>query len=127
MRVDTFVVHVGDAVRGLVVLYPAARLLGAHPHRGAAGMLGARLGLAENALKGNLAETVDMPAGRAARRGRRDRRAKLRQLGQAVAETGIEIFVDDLGRRLDMGVGIPDLKTVFHELASRLDWFRDLY
>ena len=72
MRVDAFVVHVGDAVFRL--RRPARRARGclrAHPHRGAAGMLGARRGLAEDALERDLAIAIDVPPRRAARRRRR--------------------------------------------------------
>ena len=76
-------------------------------------MLGPRRGFAQDALVGDLAEAIDVPPRRAAGRGRRNRHPKLRQLGNAVAKPGIEVFVDHLRRRLDMRVGIPDLEIGF--------------
>ena len=115
MRVDTFQVHVGDAVVGLVVLHAGTRLSRPHPHRIAAAVVGARLGLAEDALEGDLAIAIDVPPGRTAGSAGPDRRAECGQLGQPVAEPGIEILVDHLGRRFDMGVGVPDLEPVLHD------------
>jgi len=111
----------------LVVLHARARLLRSHPYRIAAGMVGSRRSLAEDAPIGDLAETVDVAIGRAARRAGADRHAVLRQLGQAIAKPRIEIFVDHLGRRLDMSVGIPDLEPVFHHPLSRSSLCDDLY
>ncbi len=72
MRVDAFLVHVGDAVTRYVVLDAMAQLLrSAHRYRGAAGVLGARRCLHEDALERDLAITIDVPAWRAA--GRRPR------------------------------------------------------
>ncbi len=123
MRVDAFQIHVGDAVVRHVVLDAGARLLRAHPHRGPAGMLGARLGLAEDALKGYLAKAVDMAARRASRRRRRDRRAEVRQLGQAIAESRDRRCLSmTSAEELDMGIQNPPqtLKPFFMTLLPSL-------
>jgi hypothetical protein len=127
MRVDAFLVHVGNArIRG-IVLHAAARLLRAHPHRSAAGVLGARRGLAEDALERDLAKAIDVPPRRAAGRRRRNGHAKLRQFGTTAAKPGIEVFVDHFRRRLDMRVCIPDFEPVLRDPSSRSPLCRKLY
>src|SRR4051794_326317 len=66
MPVGALVVHVLDARRRFVILHPGARHLAAHPVGVAPAMGLARRRLAEDALIGDLAEPVDMPAGGAA-------------------------------------------------------------
>src|SRR5205085_5458545 len=73
MRVGALVVHVADAALGRVVLHAGARLLAAHPMGVAAAMGLARRRLAEDALIGDLAEAIDVAAGRAAWRSGADR------------------------------------------------------
>src|SRR5689334_4443521 len=84
----------------------------------AAGMGLARRRLAEDALIGDLAIAVDVTAGRAARRSGADRDAIGRQLIEARAEPRIDIFVDDFGRWLDMGIGVIDPQPVLHHAPS---------
>ena len=114
MPVGALIVHVADPALGRIVLHPGARLLAAHPVGIAAAMGLARRRLAENALIGDLAIAVDVAAGRAAGRPGADRHPVRRQLVETRAKARIDVFVEHLGGRLDMGVGIKYAQPVLH-------------
>src|SRR5207248_3751833 len=120
MRIGPLVVHVLDAGGCLIVLHPRARHLAAHPMRVAAAMGLARRRLAEDALIGDLAEAVDMPAGRAAGIAGPDRYAICRQVREASAEPRIDVFFKYLGRRLDMRIGVIYAQPVLHNAPSHI-------
>ena len=127
MRVGALIVHVADPALGRVVLDPRAWLLAAHPVGVAAAMGLARRRLAEDALIGDLAEAVDMPAGRAAGIAGPDRHAVGRQVGEPGAEPRVDVFFEDLGRRLDMRVGVIYAQPILHNAPSHNPLLSSLY
>ncbi len=114
MGVGSLIIHVADPALGRVILHPGARLLAAHPVGIAAAMGLARRRLAENALIGDLAIAVDVPARRAAGRPLPYREPIGRKLVETRPEPGIDIFFEYLGGRLDMGVGVIYAQPVLH-------------
>jgi hypothetical protein len=58
-------------------------------------------------------------AGRAAGRSSADRHPVRRELLKARAKTRIDIFVDDLGGGLDMGIGVIDPESILHHASSQ--------
>ena len=116
MHVGPLVVHVGDAVGGVVVLHAGTRHLRAHPHRVAAAVVGPRRRLAEHpAIELRLdaiAVQCALIFGRLPHR-----RAVGLQFLEARAEDGIDIALDDFRRRHHMRIGVEYLEAVFHSLS----------
>src|SRR3954452_5484005 len=120
MRVGALVVHVLDAALGLVVLHPGPGHLAAHPMGVAPAMGVARRRFAEDALKLDLAEAVDVVISRAAGTAWADRHPISRQLRQPRAKPRIDVFLQHLGRGFDMGIGVVYAQPVLHYPPSLL-------
>lgn len=109
MDVGTFIVHVHDTIVGLVVLGARPWLLAAHP---------ARLSACEGLAWRRFAEDppIELGAGaivvEIAGRG-----TVRRQVQQPCPKVRIDIFVQDLGGGVDMGVGIIHPEAVFHRFS----------
>src|SRR3989441_3772958 len=117
MRVGPLVVHVLDAVLGLVVLHPRSRLLRPPPVRASPGerLMGARL--AEDTPVELRADAVLMGAG-----GASDLAGSVsvrRQLGQARPEARIDVPVQDFCGRVHVRIGVPRLQSGPHALLLR--------
>jgi hypothetical protein len=113
MHVGPLVVHIGDAVGGVVVLHAGTRHLRAHPHRVAAAVVGPRRRLAENPAIELRFDAISVQY--ASIFGRLPhRRAVGFQFPEARAEVGIDIALDDFRRRQHMRIGVEYLETVFH-------------
>ena len=113
MDVGPFLVHVGDAVGGVVVLHAGARQLAAAPVRLAAAVVGARRRLAENAAVVLRRDAVVVAAtgvlGRLP-----DRHPIGFKLLEAWPKLGIDIALQHLRGGHDMRVGIVDAEPVPH-------------
>src|SRR5206468_2480773 len=119
MDIGPLVVHVLDPVFGLIVLHPGARHLAAHPPRLAAGKSLARGFLAENPPVVFRAYAVVMETVDAADRALPDRETVRFELGEAGAKARIDVALQDLSGRVDVGIGIVDAETVFHAASPR--------
>src|SRR5207244_8116339 len=116
VRVDPFVVHVGDAIRGLIVLHADPGLLAAHPLGAAAreGLVRARVAenaaveLRVNAILMGAGSSADLVAGDAIRR----------QLDELGTKARIDVPIEHLRGRVAVCVSVPRLQAVFHERTS---------
>ncbi len=119
MDIGPFVVHVRDPVAGLIVLDAGTRHLGSHPPCVTAGERLARRLLAEHPaielgpdpVIVQLAVAFDRLA---------DRQAIGRQFRQARAKAGVDIALQHLGGRVDVGIGIIDAIAVPHPSLSSI-------
>ena len=114
MDVGPLVVHVLDPVLGLVVLHPRARHLAAHPSRLAAGEGVARRLLAKHTPIVFRADAVIMGSADTRDGSLPDRQAISLELGEARPKARVDIFVQHLCGRVDMGIGIVHAESVFH-------------
>src|SRR5271170_2284817 len=107
MDVGPLVVHVLDAVLGLIVLHPRPRQLAAAPLRLASSETPARRRLPQHPPVEFPAETVVMATVTAGL-------TISRQLNQARPKTRVDVPLQHLCGRIDMSIGIVDAQTVFH-------------
>ena len=113
MHVRAFRVHVEDAVVGAVVDHSGARSPFAAPHT-AVGRSGTRLGLAPLiGLVGKAIGVADATIDAA----RFDRAAIGRQVVESRAKAGIDVFLQHIGARIDMRIGVVDAKSFLHSSA----------
>src|SRR5690242_931646 len=104
MTVGSFIIHVADAVGGIVVLYAGTRQLAAHPMRVTTGVSYTRRRLAEHPAVLSRRDAVAVFAVPGMLGGDADRSAIRRQLGKAWPEIGIDIALQHLGAWQDMRV-----------------------
>src|SRR5690348_15223485 len=114
MGVGPLVVHVLDAVLGLVVLHTGPRHLAAHPFRLAPGEGGAGRALAEHPPVVFRPDAIIVEPFHTADRSLPDRKPVRRQLAKARPEVRVYIPLQHLGGRVDMRVGIINAKPVSH-------------
>src|SRR5215831_17613523 len=112
MRVGAFIVHVPDAVLGLIVLHTGSRLLRSPPVGAPARerLVGARL--AEHTTVGLRADPILVGVRRAA--DLTGRVAVRRQLGQPRTEARIDVALQDFGGRIDVRISVPRAQAVPH-------------
>jgi len=112
MHVRSLHVHVEDAVVGAIVNHTRARPPLAAPHA-AIGRAGTRLGLAQRALVGLAGKAVGV-AHAAIHTARFDRAAIGRQIIEARSEARVDIFLQHIGARVDVRVGVVDAEAFLH-------------
>ena len=112
MHIRAFGIHVEDSVVGSVVDYPRARPPLAAPYA-AVGRSGTRLGLAQGALVGLVGKAVGV-ADAAVDAARFDGTAIRRQIIEARAKTRVDVFLQHIGTRVDMRIGVIDTETFLH-------------
>jgi hypothetical protein len=113
MHIGSLVIHVFDAVLGLIVLYPRSGPLGTPPGTASAGKrwMGTRLPkdpsveFRPNPVTVQLARPVDRPAHRG---------TVGSQIGQARSEAGIHIAFQDFCGRVDVRISVVHAQTVPH-------------
>ena len=115
MHVRAFRVHVKDAVVGAVVDHSGARSPFAAPHT-AVGRSGTRLGLAQGALIGLVGKAIGV-ADATIDAARFDRAAIGRQVVESRAKAGIDVYLQHIGARIDMRIGVLDAKSFLHSSA----------
>src|SRR5271156_1555075 len=107
MDVGPLVVHVLDAVLGLIVLHPRPGVLAAAPIRFSAGESLARRRLPQHPPIEFPAETVVVATVTAGL-------TIGRQLSEARPKTRIDVQLQHLGGRVDMSIGIVNPEAVLH-------------
>src|SRR5262245_5295843 len=119
MGVHTLVVHVLDAIVGLIVLDAGPRLLRSPPVGATAGERRMRAGLAQDARVELGGHAVLVGVG-----GAPDHLAGgnpvRRQLGQAWPDRGIDVPLQHLGGGVDVRIGVPRAETGLHGLLLTL-------
>src|SRR5215469_10658058 len=118
MDVRPLVIHVLDAVLGLVVLHAGARHLAAHPPRLAAGEGFARRLFTEDPAVIFGPDPVVVEAADAGNRTLTYRQAIGLKLGEPRPKARVDIAFEHLRRRVDMSVGIVHAKPVLHACFS---------
>jgi hypothetical protein len=113
MHVGPFVVHVLDAVCGLIVVHPRPRHLAAAPPRFAAAEVLARFRFAKDPPVVLGGDAIVVEAARTVPVARR-RQPVLRQFGEPRPKTGVDIALEHLGGGVDMGVGVKNPVPVLH-------------
>src|ERR1700757_1602906 len=114
MDVRPLVIHVLDPVFGLIVLHPGPRHFTAHPSRLTTGEGLARRLFAEYPAVVFRADAIVVEAGYPANRPFSDGEAVRLQLAQTWPKAWIDITLQDLCGRVDMGVGVVHAEAVFH-------------
>ena len=112
MHVRPLGIHVENAIVGAVIDHAGARPPLATPHP-AIGRSGPGLGLTQGALIGPAGETVGV-ADAAVDAARLDRNTVGRQIVEPLAKARIDVFLQHIGARVDMGVGVVDAKAFLH-------------
>src|SRR6516225_8244936 len=118
MDIRPLVVHVLDPVLGLVVLYPRPRHLTAHPSRLATGEALARCTLAKHPAVIFRADSIIVQALDASDRPLSDRQAIGLEFGEARPKARVDIALQHLCSRVDMGIGIVHTEAVLHAAFS---------
>ena len=119
MDVGPFVIHVLDAVLGLVVLHAGPRHLAAHPFRLAAGEGLARRALAKNTPVVFRPDAIIVEPFHTADSSLPDRKPVGRQLAKAPPEVRVDVALQHLSGRVDMRIGIINAKPVSHPALLR--------
>jgi len=114
MHVRPFDIHVEDAVVGSVVDHPRARPPLAAPYA-AVSRSGTRLGLTQGALVGLVGKAIGV-ADAAVDTARFDGTAIRRQIIEARAKARVDVFLQHIGTRVDMRVGVIDTEAFLHSL-----------
>ena len=118
MRVGPFVVHVLDTVLGPIVLHADSGYLRPHPVRAAAGERLVRVRLTQDAPVEFRGDAVLMRLGCAAHHlaGGDPMR---RQLGEPRTKARINVSLENLRGRIDVGIGIPGTPPGSHDRSAQ--------
>ena len=119
MDIGPLVVHVPDAILGLIVLHSRAGHLAAHPSRLAAGERVARRRLAQHPPVILGPDAVIVEFGNAADRALPDGKPVGRQFGEARPEIRVDIPFQHLGSGVDVRIGIINAEPVSHAASPR--------
>jgi len=112
MHVRALGIHVEDAVVGAVIDHPGARPPFAPPDA-AVGRSGARFGLTQSAFVRHASKAIGV-ADTTIDAARFDGTAIGRQIVEAQPEPRIDVFLQHIRTRVDMGVGIIDTEAFPH-------------